>query len=141
MSIEAADRAAVTRFIRMSGAGVVATVGPDGEPQAAYVGLTADADGTLVFDAIAESRKVRNISERPRVAVAVTDADTTVQLEGRARIAHDQERQRLGDVHGERFPTSRALDDGFAVLAVDVGWVRVYDAAAHPQHITEARWI
>jgi len=140
MSIDAADQAAVTRFIRVCGAGVVATVGPDAAPQAAYVALAVGDDGTVMFDAMNDSRKVANITERPAVAIAVTGADTTVQLEGRARITHDEERWRLGEAYSERFPGSRALDAGFALLAVDVSWVRVYDAAAHPPHVTEARW-
>ncbi|MFD5225874.1 pyridoxamine 5'-phosphate oxidase family protein [Microbacterium sp. NPDC058342] len=140
MSIDAADRAGVAHFVRVCGAGVVATVGADAEPQAAYVGLTATDDGTLVFDAADDSRKVANIAERPRVAVTVTGAETTVQFEGRARIARDEERWRLGETYCERFPGSRALDVGFAVVVVDVAWVRVYDAASRPPHVTESTW-
>ncbi|MFD5215252.1 pyridoxamine 5'-phosphate oxidase family protein [Microbacterium sp. NPDC058345] len=140
MSIDAADRAAVAHFIRVCGAGVVATIGPDAAPQAAYVGITADDSGVVVFDAMMDSRKVGNIRERPAVAIAVTGADTTVQLEGRARITRDEERWRLGEAYSERFPGSRALDIGFALIAVDVAWVRVYDAGAHPPHATEASW-
>jgi pyridoxine/pyridoxamine 5'-phosphate oxidase len=140
MSIDAADRSAVAHFVRTCGDGVVATVGPDGEPQAAFVGLTATDDGVLVFDATSGSRKVANIGQRPRIAVAVTGADVSVQLEGRARVTRDEERWRLGEVYSDRFPGSRALDEGFAVLAVDVDWVRVYDAGVHPPHVAETFW-
>ncbi|WP_336646252.1 pyridoxamine 5'-phosphate oxidase family protein [Microbacterium sp. USHLN186] len=140
MSIAAADRAAVAHFIRVCGSGVVASIGADGAPQAAYVGLTATDDGVLVFDAKSDSRKVGNIRERPRVALAVTGADISVQLEGSARIAHDEERWRLGEVYSERFPGSRALDAGFALIAVEVRWVRVHDADEHPPRIDEATW-
>jgi len=140
MTIDAADRSAVAHFVRVSGAGVVASIGPDAAPQAAYVGLTATDDGVLVFDAASDSRKVGNIRERARVAVAVTGADTTVQLEGEARVTHDEERWRLGEAYSERFPGSRALDAGFEVLAVEVRWVRVYDASAHPPRVVEAHW-
>lgn len=141
MSIDAADRSAVAHFVRTCGDGVVATVGPDGEPQSAFVGMTATPDGVLIFDAAVGSRKVANIAQRPRVAVAVTGADVTVQLEGRARLTRDDERGRLGKVHTDRFPDSRALDEGFEVLAVDVEWVRVYDANTHPPHVAEASWV
>lgn len=140
MTIEASDRAAVAHFVRVCGSGVVASIGADGSPQAAYVGLTATDDGVLVFDATSESRKIANIRERPQVALAVTGAETSVQLEGRARIAHDEERWRLGEVYTERFPSSRALDAGFELVAVDVHWVRVYDAAEHPPRTIEATW-
>jgi len=140
MSIAASDRAAVVRFVRECGAGVVATIGPDGGPQAAYVGLTASDDGVLVFDAAEDSRKVANISGRPRVALTVTRAELTIQIEGRARITRGEERRRLGEMYNEHFPGSRALDAGFAVLAVDVSWVRAYDAESHPPRVTESSW-
>lgn len=140
MSIAAADRAAVAHFIRVCGSGVVATIGADGEPQAAFVGMHAGDDGVLVFDARADSRKVGNLTRNPRIAIAVTGADTTVQLEGTARVTRDEERWRLGEAYSQRFPGSRALDPGFALLAVKVHWVRVYDAGVHPPHVTEAEW-
>jgi len=140
MTIDASDRAAVAHFVRVCGSGVVASIGADGAPQAAYVGLTATDDGVLVFDATSDSRKVANIRERAQVAIAVTGADTSVQLEGRARVTHDEERWRLGEVYSERFPGSRALDRGFEVVAVEVRWVRVYDAAEHPPKVIEADW-
>lgn len=140
MTIEASDHAAVAHFIRVCGSGVVASIGRDGAPQATYVGLTATDEGVLVFDAARDSRKVGNSHERPDVAVAVTGADTSVQLEGRARIARDEERWRLGEAYSERFPGSRALDAGFEIIAVDVHWVRVYDAGEHPPRVTEATW-
>ena len=140
MTIDASDRAAVAHFVRVCGSGVVASIGADGGPQAAYVGLTATDEGVLVFDATSDSRKVANIRERPEVAIAVTGADTSVQLEGRARVTHDEERWRLGEVYSERFPGSRALDRGFEVVAVEVLWVRVYDAGEHPPKVIEAGW-
>lgn len=140
MTIDASDRAAVAHFIRVCGSGVVASIGADGTPQAAYVGVTATDDGVLVFDARSDSRKVANIRERPSVALAVTGADTSVQLEGRARVTRDEERWRLGEVYSERFPGSRALDAGFEVVAVEVRWVRVYDAGEHPSRVAEANW-
>lgn len=140
MTIRASDRAAVAHFIRVCGSGVVASVGRDGAPQAAYVGLTATDEGVLIFDAAGDSRTVGDIRERPQVAVAVTGADISVQLEGRARITRDEERRRLGEVYSERFPDSRALDDGFEILAVGVNWVRVHDAGEHPPRVDEAAW-
>jgi len=140
MTIDASDRAAVAHFVRVCGSGVVASVGADGEPQAAYVGMTATDDGVIVFDARTVSRKVANILARPRVALAVTGADTSVQVKGRARVTRDEERWRLGEVYSDRFPTSHALDVGFEVIAVDVDWARVYDAGEHPPRVDEASW-
>lgn len=141
MSIRPSDRAAIAHFVRVCGSGVVASIGADGTPQAAYVGLTSSDDGVLIFDAAADSRKVANIGESAQVAVAVTGADISIQFEGRAHIANHEERWRLGEVYSERFPGSRALDVGFVLVAVEPSWVRVYDASEHPAEVSEASWL
>lgn len=140
MSFDAADLPAVVHFLRVCGAGVVATVGDDAEPQASYVALAATDEGVLVFDAASKSRKVGNIGARPRIAVAVTGAEISVQLEGTARVTEGAERRELGGFYSEEFPDSRAMDDGFVVIAVDVDWVRVCDAGVRPARTTEATW-
>jgi len=140
MTFDAADRSAVAQFVRSCGAGVIASIGPDAGPQAAFVGLTATDDGLVVLDALESSRKAANIAARPGVAVVVTEGDVTVQLEGRARVSVDEERRRLGAAYDERFPGSRALDDGFVVIAIEVRWVRVYDAGTNPVCVTESDW-
>lgn len=140
MSITATDHDAVTRFVRQCEAGVIATLGDDGRPQAAFVGLAMAADGTIVLDAAASSRKVANIEARPEVAIAITGDDVSVQLEGRARVTHGAERDRLGEQYNQQFPGSRALEAGFAVIVVEVHWVRVYDARTRPPQVTEASW-
>lgn len=140
MTIDASNRAAVAHFVRVCGSGVVATVGCDGAPQVSHVALTATDEGVLVFDAASDAREVGSIRERPHVAVAVTGADTSVQLEGRARITRDEERWRLGEACSERFPGSRALDAGFEIIAVDVHEVRIHDASEHPPRVIAAAW-
>ena len=140
MSFSATDHEAVTRFIRHCGAGVIATLGDDGRPQAAFVGLAVAPDGTVVLDAAESSRKVANIMARPEVAIAITGDDVSVQVEGQARVAGGAERERRGEEYAEQFPGSRALESGFSVIAVDVHWVRVYDARTRPPHVSEASW-
>lgn len=140
MSIEAGDRAQVAHFIRVCGSGVIATTGDDGAPQAARVTLTATADGVVLFDARTDSRKIANIERRPQVALVVTGGDVSVQLEGMARITWDDERVFLAEQHAQHHPGSRALADGFSLVAVDVRWARVYDSGAHPATTSEAHW-
>lgn len=140
MTFSATDHDAVSQFIRECGAGVIATLGDDGRPQAAFVGIAVASDGTIVLDANVSSRKVANVEARPEVAIAITGSDVSVQVEGHARVTRDSERERLGEVYNSQFPGSRALDDGFCVIAVDVNWVRVYDARIQPPHVSEATW-
>ncbi|WP_349425628.1 pyridoxamine 5'-phosphate oxidase family protein [Microbacterium sp. LWS13-1.2] len=141
MTFDPRDTAAFAAFVRAQGRAVVATVAPSGVPEAALVGMAALDDGTLIFDASDDSRKIHNLRENGRVAVvAGTDGDVTVQVEGVATIASDTSREFHGAAYNEQFAGSRALDQGFAVVVVRPDWVRVYDASARPAVVTEARW-
>lgn len=141
MTFDPSDTAAFAAFVRAQGRAVIATVTPSGAPEAALVGMAALDDGTLIFDASDDSRKVHNLRERGRVAVVVgTEGDVTVQIEGVATVASGASRERHGAAYNAQFPGSRALDQGFAVVVVQPEWVRVYDASVQPAAVTEARW-
>lgn len=132
------DGPGVAAFIRRCGAGVVATVDQRGRPEAAFVGLAALDDGTLILDAPDHARKVRNIGDGADVAVVVTDGDVSLQLEGRARCVTGEERAARGADYERQLPGSRALVPGFVVIVIDVRWVRVYDASQTPAVVAEA---
>jgi general stress protein 26 len=141
VTFDPSDTAAFAAFVRAQGRAVIATVTPSGAPEAALVGMAALDDGTLIFDASDDSRKVHNLRERGRVAVVVgTEGDVTVQIEGVATVASGASRERHGAAYNAQFPGSRALDQGFAVVVVQPEWVRVYDASVQPAAVTEARW-
>ena len=141
MSFHPADVAAFAGFVRAEAQGVVATVSPSGAPEAALVGLAVLDDGTLVFDAHVESRKVENLRHDHRIAVVVgTDHSVSVQVEGFAAIAHGAQRERYGAAYNAQYPGARALDPEFAVVVMRPEWVRVYDASVQPPKIAEARW-
>ncbi len=136
---DAADLASVIAFAARHDVAVVATVTPEGWPEAALVGIAALADGTLVFDAPDDARKVENLRRTPRAAVVIgTEGEVSVQLEGPAAVAEGEERERLGAAYEARFPGSRALLPGFVVVAVRPDWVRVYDASVSPARVSEA---
>jgi general stress protein 26 len=141
VTFDPSDTAAFAAFVRAQGRAVVATVAPSGAPEAALVGMAALDDGTLIFDASDDSRKIHNLRENAHVAVvAGTEGDVTVQVEGVATIASGASRERHGAAYNEQLPGSRALDQGFAVVVVRPEWVRVYDATGRPASVTEARW-
>ncbi|MFC8680668.1 pyridoxamine 5'-phosphate oxidase family protein [Microbacterium ureisolvens] len=141
MNFDPAEPAALARFVRRHGRGVVATVSPSGAPEAALVGIAALDDGTLIFDSHADARKVRNLADDGRVAVVVgTDGDVSAQIEGVAAITAGEDRERYGTAYNAQFPGSRALDPHFAVIAIRPVWVRVYDASAREADIAEASW-
>lgn len=134
------DPLAFARFVRGLGSGIVATVAPDGSPQAALVGLAALDDGTLVLDAPTSGRTVRNLTAAPRVAVVVGVGATTVQVEGEARTVHDDERARFAAAYESQLPGSRVWSDEFAVVVVRPRWLRAYDTTQDPPAVTEVAW-
>ena len=69
----------------------VATLNPDGGPQASVVWILRDGD-TVLFSAIATRRKVRNLARDPRVSLTVFDTANpyqSVEIRGRAEVAED----------------------------------------------------
>jgi nitroimidazol reductase NimA-like FMN-containing flavoprotein (pyridoxamine 5'-phosphate oxidase superfamily) len=87
------NRRELIEYVREQRHGIVATSGPDGEPQAAFLPIAATADGELVFDARPESRKIANLRGDARVAVVIGGADgTTLQCQGVADLLGGQDR-------------------------------------------------
>ncbi|MFJ4109450.1 pyridoxamine 5'-phosphate oxidase family protein [Oerskovia enterophila] len=120
----------LVEYVRAQGAGVVATLGPDGSPQAAYLSLTATDRGELVLDARESSRKIANLRRDPRIAVAVGGADgTTLQCEGVADLPEGRERERCAAAYAARFPefAGSLAQDGIVLVRVTVTWARYGD--------------
>lgn len=69
----------------------IATIEPDGSPQASVVWIAREGD-TLVFSTVLGRRKTDNMSRDPRVSVLVTDPDNPyAYLEVRGRVTMAQE--------------------------------------------------
>jgi PPOX class probable F420-dependent enzyme len=69
----------------------VATLNPDGGPQASVVWVLRDGD-TVLFSAIATRRKVLNLSRDPRVSLTVFDTANPYQsaeIRGIAEVSGD----------------------------------------------------
>lgn len=124
------ERSHLIDYVRSQQAGVVSTLGPDGEPQSAYLAMTATDAGELVFDAKADSRKVANLHRDPRIAVVVGGADgTTLQLEGTADFANGAELARVSAAYLSAFPQfeQSLRDPSIVVIRVVVSWSRYGD--------------
>jgi hypothetical protein len=121
--------------------GVLSTVGPNGEPEAAAVAFSENDRLELVFGTADASRKALNIAEDTRVAFTVTDPDKryTVQLKGIAHRLTDEEFAERADVHFAKLPASlpfRGLP-GQAYFVVVPTFVKFSDCNPHPWEITE----
>lgn len=71
--------------------GVLSTVGIDGRPQSALVAFSTLAGRRLVVGMSADSRKHQNLLRDPRVSFVVSRGEQTLQIEGTARPAGDDD--------------------------------------------------
>ncbi len=128
-------RAGLVAFLRTERLGVVSTLGDDGAPQAAVVGLAVTDELELVFDAIVGSRKVRNLRRDPRIAVAIGwDRERTAQLEGRADEPVGAARDRIRAAYFAQFPDGpeRLGWAGITHVRIRPHWARYSDFSARP---------
>lgn len=133
--------AEIADYVRSHSAGVVATVGQDGAPQAAYVAIAATDRGELVFDAKRDSRKIANLRRDAHVAIVAGGADdTTLQYEGIAGIPEGDERDRATSAYLDTFPqfAESLRSSEIIVVLVRPRWVRFGDYRTAPPSITEA---
>lgn len=109
--------------------GVLATLGPDGAPQAATVGYAVSDRHELVFDTLATSRKGQNIRRDARVAFVVTEGEQTFQLEGIADEPRGEDRDRLVAVYLAAFPDGlqRQAWPDLIYVRISVRWLRYSD--------------
>lgn len=137
------NRADLLAFIRRHRYAVVASISPDGRPQAALVGFVVNDDFELFFDAFGATRKVANLRANPRAAVVIggtTPGDErTVQFEGVAdEPAGDALaaflKQYLADLHdGKR----RSQQPGITYFRIRPEWLRYTDLNAAPSRVEE----
>ncbi|MFC8599382.1 pyridoxamine 5'-phosphate oxidase family protein [Isoptericola sp. NPDC057191] len=126
--------------VRAVGDGVVSTLGPEGEPQAAYLAVAVTDVGELVFDARAASRKVGNVARDGRVAVVVGGpGGTTLQVQGVADVPSGATRERCVAAYAAAFPqfVESLSDPGIVVLRVRVEWARWGDFRVSPPLLEE----
>lgn len=105
-------------YVRQQRFGVVSTLGPAGEPQAAFLSITATDLGELIFDAKPDSRKVANIRRDDRIAVVIGGPDgTTLQAEGHADLPSESDLTRCAAEYVRAFPEfAESVRDRTAVV-------------------------
>jgi hypothetical protein len=113
---------------------VVASIAPNGAPQAAVVGFAVSDDLELVFDTLATTRKMANLLRDPRIAVVVGvgEDECTVQIEGVADELTGPDLTRLQRVYFEAFPdgVDRVKWPGITYVRVRPKTARYSDFAA-----------
>jgi pyridoxine/pyridoxamine 5'-phosphate oxidase len=120
--------------------GVLTTIGPDGGPQAALVGIAITPELEIIFDTVQKSRKAANLTREPRVAFVLGwEGEQTVQYEGVARRISSTELGPYHEVYFHKFPDGpdRLKWEGIQYYVVTPKWIRYSDYDAAPPQIIE----
>ncbi len=134
------DLQAIQEFMAAQRLGVVSSLGPDGRPQAALVGIAVTPGLEIVFDTVDTSRKYANLTARPACAIVVGwSTEQTVQLEGEAELLRGAELERYSRLYFDTWPDGRARFGwpGIAYFVVRPRWIRYSDYDRVPPLIDE----
>lgn len=133
------DREAVHRFMTAQRYGVVSSIGPEGTPQAAAVGIATTPELEVVFDTVAASRKCANLRARPACSLVVWAGERTVQLEGEAREPTGAELEHYREVYFAVWPDGRERLSwpGITHFVIRPRWIRYSDFEREPPSIEE----
>jgi PPOX class probable F420-dependent enzyme len=125
------------RFLQAQRLGVVSTLGPDGAPQSAVVGIGTSDRGEIVFDTLGTSRKAANLRRDARVSLVVWEGERTVQIDGRADEPTGPERDRLREVYFAAYPDGRdrLAWPHLTHFRIVPTWARWSDFAATPEPV------
>lgn len=134
------DKQRLFQFLDGYGLGVLSSLGPDGAPQSALVGIAMTPDLEIVFDTVEKSRKFANISRDSRVAFVIGwRGEITVQYEGNARRISSSELGPYHDNYFRKFPDgpARLKWEGITYYVVTPKWIRYSDYNQTPPEIVE----
>lgn len=107
--------------------GVLATIGPDGRPQAATMGIAVTPELEIVFDTVRRTRKYANLLRHPECCFVIgCSGAATVQFEGEARELAGEDLERCRQVYFARHPDGpeRLAWEGIVYFAVRPRWIR-----------------
>lgn len=121
---------------------VVSTIGDDGSPQSAFVAFSESDNLEVAFGTFVDSRKFRNVERDPRVSIVVSGDDKTLQIEGVARVAMDDEEARVRAQHLAKNPSAKkyAYDSRESFVIVTPRWLRYTDFTTDPDTVEELRF-
>ena len=137
------DKDALYCFMTRARYGVVSSLGADGTPQSALVGVAITPDLEIVFDTLMKTRKYANLSVRPACSVALWwGGEQTVQIDGIAFEPTGSALERYREAYFVAWPDgrNRLAWAGITHLVVQARWVRASDYDQSPPMIEETRF-
>lgn len=120
--------------------GVVSSLGPDGTPQSALVGIAVTRACEIVFDTVKSSRKYPNLIARPACSLVLGwSGEQTVQFEGFAAEPQGDELRRAQEAYFSVWPDGRDRVSwpGITWFLVRPSWIRFSDFDQSPPLIAE----
>ena len=130
----------VFRFMNGERLGVLATVGEDGRPEAAVMGIAVTPALEIIFDTVKSSRKYPNLKQNPRVAWVVgCTTEVTVQYEGEAKELEGEELAKYKKTYFATYPDGPVREKwpGITYFVVRPKWVRYCDYNPEKRRIEE----
>ena len=133
------ERSEVVAFLKQQKFGVISSVGPDGEPHSAVVGVAFTEDGDAVFDTLGSSRKAIDLRRDPRASLVVWEGERTVQMDGRVDEPAGTERDAVLKAYLAVFPDGmeRLQWEGITHFRFRARWARYSDFGRTPERIVE----
>ncbi|HEY2462089.1 MAG TPA: pyridoxamine 5'-phosphate oxidase family protein [Candidatus Acidoferrum sp.] len=134
------DKQLLFAFLNPHRLGVLSTIGPNGFPQSALVGIAISPNFEIVFDTVQSSRKVANLKKDPRVSFVIGwQGETTVQYEGVVRQISSTELGSYHELYFQKFADgpARLKWEGITYYVVSPKWIRCSDFDQSPPQIVE----
>jgi pyridoxine/pyridoxamine 5'-phosphate oxidase len=134
------QRAELLAFLREHRLAVQASVGRDGAPQAAVVGIAISDELEVVFDTLTSTRKYENLVADPRIALVIGwDQGKTAQIEGVVDFPTGAELERIRECYFVAYPDGRdrLAWPGITHARVRPRWIRYSDFTCEPPRIIE----
>lgn len=131
----------VAAFLRTARFWTAATVGEDGAPQSAVIGVAVGDDLSLVFDTLGTTRKATNLRRDPRVSLAMWSGAATAQIEGMAEEAAGPGLDEVQVIYFATFADGRerAAWPDITYWRVRPRWIRVSDFGGDSPTVVEVR--
>lgn len=134
------DHGALFAFLSQHRYGVLSSIGVEGPPQSALVGIAVTPELEIVFDTVTSSRKYPNLRARPACSFVVGwQGEQTVQFEGVASVPAEPELTRYREAYFRVWPDgpARLAWPGLVHFVVRPVWVRYSDFDQSPPQIVE----
>jgi general stress protein 26 len=130
----------VFQFMNQESLAVLATVGDNGQPQAALMGFAVTRELEIIFDTVKTSRKYPHLKKNPRVAWVIgCTTEVTVQYEGSAQELEGEELAKYQHTYFAKFTDGleRLTWPGITYFVVHPKWVRYCDYNPGTRRIEE----